>query len=88
MIKPLKQNVIVAPIERSYETESGLYTGNYNPEHSIRKGTVVSVGDEVKELHVGDKVIYQSFTGNPLTFEDKRYLIMYETEILGTYEES
>lgn len=87
MLKPIKLKVIIDPIQKPTETESGIFVGNTNLDGSMLKGTIVGVGDQVKDLKIGDKVIYQNFSGQHLEFEGKKYTTMYETEVIAIYEE-
>ena len=87
MIQAIKHKVIVDPIQKPTETESGIFVGKANIEGSKLKGIVVSVGDQVRDVKVGDKIIYDNFTGNPLEYKGKKYTIMYEGEVLAVYEQ-
>lgn len=85
-IKPLGQRVVVKQDEKTTQTETGIFiTGNL--EGSIRRGEVIAVGPQVYDIKAGDRVIYESFTGNPITFRDEDYLTMFQAEILGIEED-
>ena len=51
-------------------------------------GTVIAAGpgkkDEAMEVKVGDTVLYGKYAGTEVTFEDKKYLIMKQSDILAT----
>ena len=65
-------------------TESGLVLGkDYNPELGLRRGKVISVGDNVHEVKVGDEACYMAFSGIAVNYDGVRYLTMYETEVVG-----
>lgn len=86
-LKPLHNNVIVDPEEKKTETSSGIYTGAYSTEVGLRRGTIVAVGDKVKELKEGDKICFLVVSGNIATFEGERYLRMSEDEVVGFINE-
>ena len=52
-----------------------------------QQGTVVAAGpgkkDEPMEVKVGDQVIYGKYAGTEVTFEDKKYLIVKQSDILA-----
>lgn len=82
-MKPLKNNVLILPEEKKTETSSGIYTGAYSLEGSLRRGTVVAVGDNVKELKEGDYVCFQVFVGRALEVEGVRHMLVLEEEVIG-----
>lgn len=87
MIKPLADRVLVEPKEAETKTASGLIIPDTAKEKP-QMGTVVAVGpgkkDEVMEVKVGDVVLYGKYAGTEVTFEDKKYLIMKQSDIMAT----
>ena len=86
MIKPLADRVVVEPKEAEAKTASGLYIPDTAKEKP-QQGTVVAAGpgkkDEEMEVKVGDVVLYGKYAGTEVTFEDKKYLIMKQSDILA-----
>lgn len=86
MIKPLADRVVVEPKEAATKTASGLYIPDTAKEKP-QQGTVVAVGPGTKdvemEVKVGDVVLYGKYAGTEVTFEDKKYLIMKQSDILA-----
>lgn len=86
MIKPLADRVVVEPKEAETKTASGLYIPDTAKEKP-QQGTVVAVGPGTKdvemEVKVGDAVLYGKYAGTEVTFEDKKYLIMKQSDILA-----
>ena len=87
MLKPIKLKVLIEPDGKRTETASGLYTGAYSTEGALRRGTVVSVGDKVTDVKEGDRVCWSVESGNIVKYEDKEYVLMYITEIIGFINE-
>ncbi len=87
MIKPLADRVLVEPKEAETRTASGLIIPDTAKEKP-QLGHVVAVGpgkkDETMEVKVGDTVLYGKYAGTEVTFEDKKYLIMKQSDILAT----
>ena len=86
MIKPLADRVLIEPKEAETKTAAGIYI----PDTAIEKpqqGTVVAAGpgkkDEPMEVKVGDQVIYGKYAGTEVNFEDKKYLIVKQSDILA-----
>lgn len=86
MIKPLADRVVVEPKEAETKTASGLYIPDTAKEKP-QQGTVVAVGPGTKdvemEVKVGDVVLYGKYAGTEVSFEDKKYLIMKQSDILA-----
>jgi len=82
----LADRVVVEPKEAETKTASGLYIPDTAKEKP-QQGTVVAVGPGTKdvemEVKVGDVVLYGKYAGTEVTFEDKKYLIMKQSDILA-----
>lgn len=85
-VKPLGDRVLIEPMTAEEKTTSGIIIPDTAKEKP-QKGTVVAVGpgtaDEKMELKKGDVVIYGKYSGTELTFDDKEYIIMKQSEILA-----
>ena len=86
MIRPLADRVVIEPKEAETKTASGLYIPD-SAKEKPQQGTVVAAGsgkkDEEMEVKVGDVVLYGKYSGTEVTFEDKKYLIMKQSDILA-----
>ena len=86
MIKPLADRVLIEPKEAETRTASGLYIPDTAKEKP-QQGTVIAVGpgkkDEPMEVKVGDIAIYGKYAGTEVSFEDKKYLIVKQSDILA-----
>lgn len=86
MIKPLADRVVVEPKEAETKTASGLYIPDTAKEKP-QQGTVIAVGPGTKdvemEVKVGDVVLYGKYAGTEVSYEDKKYLIMKQSDILA-----
>ena len=86
MIKPLADRVVIEPKEAETKTASGLYIPDTAKEKP-QQGTIVAVGigkkDEPMEVKVGDVVLYGKYAGTEVTVDDKKYLIVKQSDILA-----
>ena len=86
MIKPLADRVVLEPQEAQTKTASGLFIPDTAKEKP-QQGVVVAAGpgkkDEPMEVKVGDVVLYGKYAGTEVTYEDKVYLIMKQSDILA-----
>ena len=86
MIRPLADRVLVEPQEAMTKTASGLFIPDTAKEKP-QQGTVVAAGpgkkDEPMEVKVGDVVLYGKYAGTEVSVEDKKYLIMKQSDILA-----
>lgn len=91
-IKPLGNRVLVKRSEAK-TTKGGIFLPD-SAQEKPKQGEVVAVGpgaldDEGKKIpmnvHVGDKVLFSSYSGTEVKTEDheNEYLIMKEDDILG-----
>ena len=86
MIKPLADRVLIEPKEAETKTAAGIYIHDTAKEKP-QQGTVIAAGpgkkDEPMEVKVGDQVIYGKYAGTEVSFEDKKYLIVKQSDILA-----
>lgn len=86
MIKPLADRVVVEPQEAQAKTAAGIYIPDTAKEKP-QQGKVVAVGpgkkDEPMEVKVGDIVLYGKYSGTEVTVEEKKYLIIKQSDILA-----
>jgi chaperonin GroES len=80
--KPLKDRVFVSYTAELEKTAGGLYI----PETAKEKpqsGKVEAVGEEVKQLKVGDTILFDRYSGSKINIDNVEYLIIKEEDILG-----
>ncbi len=82
-IQPLGDNVVAVAEEATNKTASGLYL----PESAKEKpqtAKIQAVGKSVKELKVGDKIIYKSYSTTDVKVGNTDYIIVKEEDVLAT----
>lgn len=84
-IKPLADRVLVLPAQAE-EKVGGIIipdTAKEKPQH----GKVVAAGNGTKDepmvLKEGDEVLYGKYSGTELEYEDVKYLIMRQSDVLA-----
>ena len=90
-IKPLGDRVVVEPIEKEQTTASGIILPETAKEKP-QEGNVLAIGpgrrDEDGEripmdVSVGDSVLYAKYAGTEVKLDDKKVLILKESDILA-----
>ncbi len=78
--------MVIEPKEAETKTASGIYIPDTAKEKP-QQGTVVAAGpgkkDEPMEVKVGDVVLYGKYAGTEVTVEEKKYLIVKQSDILA-----
>ena len=86
MIRPLADRVLVEPQEAQTKTVSGIYISD-SAQEKPQQCTVIAVGsgkkDEPMEVKEGDVVLYGKYAGTEVTVNDKKYLIVKQSDILA-----
>ena len=86
MIRPLADRVLIEPKEAETKTAAGIYIPDTAKEKP-QQGKVIAVGpgkkDEPMEVKVGDEVLYGKYAGTGVSVEDKKYLIVKQSDILA-----
>ena len=85
-IKPLADRVLVEPLEAETKTASGIIIPD-SAKEKPQQGVVIAVGagkkDEPMTVKVGDKVLYGKYSGNEISVDGQKYLIMHESDIFA-----
>jgi chaperonin GroES len=82
-LNPLADWVVAEQEEAVTKTASGLYL----PDKAAEKpkiAKVAKVGKSVKEIKVGDRIVYKSYSTTEVKVEDKEYILVKEEDILAT----
>ncbi|MEK7703039.1 MAG: co-chaperone GroES [Nitrospirota bacterium] len=83
--KPLKDRVFISYSAELEKTASGLYIPDAAKEKP-QKGQIEAIGDEVKNVKVGEVVLFDKYSGSKITIDSQEYLILKEEDILGIIE--
>jgi chaperonin GroES len=85
-IRPLQDRVLVEAAAAEEKTAGGIIIPDTAKEKPQR-GRIVAVGngkvDEPLTVKVGDEVLYGKYAGTEISFENKEYLIMRESDIFA-----
>ena len=91
---PLGDRVVLKQLEAEETTKSGIVLPGHSKEMpqqaevvAVGPGGVVD-GKEVKmQVKVGDEVIYSKYSGTEFTFEEKKYIVIKQNDILAVLED-
>lgn len=85
-IKPLGDRVLVEPTAAEEVTMGGIIIPDSAKEKPLR-GKVLAAGngtkDEEMTLKAGDEVLYGKYAGTEIEFENKKYIIMRQSDVLA-----
>lgn len=93
MIKPLHDNVLLEQEKISNQTKSGIILKEEKENPSI--ATVLEVGDGITldngtiskpKVKKGDKVVFKKYSTTDFEYEDKKYYLISEKDILAVIE--
>jgi chaperonin GroES len=80
--KPLGKRVLVKLQDKEETTASGIILPD-SAQEKPSEATVVAVSDEVKDISVGNKIVFGKFGGSELTLDSEKFLVLNYSEILG-----
>lgn len=90
-LKPLGNRVVVEPVEQEEITAGGIVIPETAKEKP-QKGTILAIGpgdrdDDGKriplDVSVGDTILFAKYSGTEIKVENKKLLILRETDILA-----
>lgn len=82
-LQPLGDYVVAVGEEAETKTKSGIYL----PEKAAEKpktAQVVAVGPAVKQVKVGARIVYKSFSTTEVKVGGKDYILVKEEDVLAT----
>lgn len=82
-LKPLAGMLVAVREEAENKTASGLYLPDAAKEKPV-VAKVVAVGKDVKEVKIGDKVVYKEYSTTEIKVDGAEYLIIKEEDVLAT----
>ena len=82
-IQPLGDRVVAVREEAKTQTASGLYLPDSSKEKPVG-AEVKAVGGDVKNVKVGDKIVYKEYSTTDLKIDGTEYLVLREEDILAT----
>ena len=88
-IRPIGERVLIKPIKKEEKTKSGILLSSKSSNTDTKnEAEVVALGkgEKLEGIKVGDKVIFNKFSGNEIEDGNIKYLIVNADDILAVIE--
>ena len=82
-IQPLADYVVAVGEEAETKTASGLYLPD-KAQEKPKIAKVVAAGKAVRELKVGDRIVYKSYSTTDVKVGSDEYILVKEEDVLAT----
>jgi chaperonin GroES len=82
-LQPLGDYVVAQAEEAESKTASGLYLPG-NAQEKPKTAKVVAVGKEAKQVKVGDRIVYKSYSNTDVKVGSEEFILIKEEDILAT----
>jgi len=82
-LQPLGDYVVAQAEEAETKTASGLYLPG-NAQEKPKTAKVVAVGKGAREIKVGDRIVYKSYSNTDVKVGKEEYILVKEEDILAT----
>ena len=82
-LQPLGDYLVAVHEEAEAKTASGFYLPG-NAQEKPKTAKVVAVGKDVKQLKVGDRIVYKSYSTTDVKVGKDEYVIVKEEDVLAT----
>ena len=82
-LQPLGDYIVAVGEEAETKTASGIYL----PEKAAEKpktAKVVAAGPNAKQVKVGDRIVYKSYSTTDVKVEGDEYILVKEEDVLAT----
>lgn len=81
-IKPLGERVLVKIEQLQEKTASGIIIPQ-TAQEKTQTGVVEAIGDEVKTVKVGEKIMHDKYAGTSIKIDGQDYLIVNIKDVLA-----
>lgn len=85
-IRPLGERVLIKQTKQEETTKSGIVLPDTASKEKPIIGEVTAIGEAIKEIKIGDKVIYEKYAGTEVKDNDEVYLLLEEKNVLAVVE--
>jgi chaperonin GroES len=82
-IQPLADYVVARQEEAETKTASGLFLTDAAQEKP-KVAKVMAAGKDVKQVKVGDRIVFKSYSTNEIKLGPDEYILVKEEDILAT----
>jgi chaperonin GroES len=82
-LSPLGDYVVAVGEEAEAKTASGLYLPD-NAQEKPKTAKVVAVGPNSKQVKVGDRIVYKSYSTTEVKVGKEEYILVKEEDVLAT----
>ena len=82
-LQPLGDYVVAQAEEAEVKTKSGLYLPD-NAQEKPKTAKIVAVGKDAKQVKVGDRIVYKSYSTTEVKVGGEEYILVKEEDILAT----
>ena len=80
--KPLGNNILTKQVGNK-KTNYGLITSSLNKDTRPEVAKVVSIGDNVKDVKIGDNLFFSKYAGIRINVDKEEYLLLSRNEVFG-----
>jgi chaperonin GroES len=82
-IQPLADFVVAQTEKAETKTASGLYLPD-KAQEKPKTAKVVAVGPNAKQVKVGDRILYKSYSTTDVKVDGEDYILVKEEDVLAT----
>ena len=82
-IQPLADYVVAQAEKAETKTASGFYLPD-KAQEKPKTAKVVAVGKDAKQIKVGDRILYKSYSTTDVKVENEDYILVKEEDVLAT----
>lgn len=81
MLRSIGENIIVSSVKNNEYEKNGIIVKINSNSNII--GNVVSIGKDVKEVKVEDKILYSESNSRKILYENAEYFVLSENNVLA-----
>ena len=82
-LQPLSDYIVAVNEEAAAKTASGLYLPE-NAKEKPKTAKIVAVGQNARQLKVGDRIVYKSYSTTEVKVDGAEYILVKEEDVLAT----
>lgn len=87
-IRPIGERVLVKPVKVEEKTASGIILPGAGEKERPNIAEVIAVGkgEKLKDIKVGERVVYSKFSGTEIKDGEEKYIVLNIEDVLAVIE--
>lgn len=81
-MKVIRNKILIEPIPKSEKAFGDFVVPENKDQVALDRGIVIDIGKKIKDVKIGDSIIFSAFARSEFDFKGKKYFVILEEDII------